>query len=735
MFEPNRGIRVLLSRTARPFAAVVALWFATGWALAGTTVATADPAPATQGATTTFPLPEVLHPLDVQSRTSLAIVEQLRHNHYLQKPLDDAASSELFDKYIDALDSGHAYFLASDIQALEKYRYTLDDALKRGDLDPAFDIFNRYQARLEERLEFLITELNRGLSGMKFDTNDSIEIERKHAPWPATVAELDDLWRKRLVAAVLGMKLNGKQLPEIQDVLTKRYKNRLKQATQTISEDAFQTYVNAYASTYDPHTQYFSPRTSENFNINMSLSLEGLGAVLRTTDDYTEVVRLVPAGPADKAGTIKPADRIIGVGQGDTGKLIDVVGWRLDDVVELIRGPKSSIVRLEIIPANAEDSTSRVITITRNTVQLEEQSAQKKLLTLQQGGATHKIGIIDIPTFYVDFKAVQQGDPEYKSTTRDVHALIDQLKAEGAEGIIIDLRNNGGGSLQEADSLTGLFIKSGPTVQVKAANRRAQTFTDTDDEIAWDGPLAVVVNRLSASASEIFAGAIQDYGRGLIIGSQTFGKGTVQTLVPLNRGELKITQAKFYRVSGQSTQHQGVLPDVEFPEVYDTDRIGESSLDDAMPWDVIKPAVYTHASQIQSVLPILVDRHKERIANDPDFEYLNALVQKSHENAKLTTISLNEAVRVKEKHDEDAWRLGIENKLRTAKGEPLLKTTAELDAQLDAEDADDGTGDSPKKDKEDDAMIRESALVLIDYINQTQQVASIVVPKPDTAVQ
>jgi carboxyl-terminal processing protease len=735
MFEPNRGIRVLLSRTARPFVAAAALWFAASCALADSAVATADPVPATQGATTPFPLPEVLHPLDVQSRTSLAIVEQLRHNHYLQKPLDDAASSELFDKYIDALDSGHAYFLASDIQALEKYRYTLDDALKRGDLDPAFDIFNRYQARLEERLEFLITDLNRGLAGMKFDTNDSIEIERKHAPWPATVAELDDLWHKRLVAAVLGMKLNGKGLPEIQDVLTKRYKNRLKQATQTISEDAFQTYVNAYASTYDPHTQYFSPRTSENFNINMSLSLEGIGAVLRTTDDYTEVVRLVPAGPADKAGTIKPADRIIGVGQGDTGKLIDVVGWRLDDVVELIRGPKSSIVRLEIIPANSEDTTSRVITITRNTVQLEEQSAQKKLLTLQQGGATHKIGVIDIPTFYVDFKAVQQGDPEYKSTTRDVHALIDQLKAEGAEGIIIDLRNNGGGSLQEADSLTGLFIKSGPTVQVKAANRRAQTFTDTDDEIAWDGPLAVVVNRLSASASEIFAGAIQDYGRGLIIGSQTFGKGTVQTLVPLNRGELKITQAKFYRVSGQSTQHQGVLPDVEFPEVYDTDRIGESSLDDAMPWDVIKPAVYTHASQIQSVLPILVDRHKDRIANDPDFEYLNALVQKSHENAKLTTISLNEAVRVKEKQDEDAWRLGIENKLRTAKGEPLLKTTAELDAQLDAEDADDGTDDSAKKDKEDDAMIRESALVLIDYINQTQQVASIVVPKPDTAVQ
>jgi carboxyl-terminal processing protease len=496
-------------------------------------------------------------------------------------------------------------------------------------------------------------------------------------------------------------------------------------------------YVNAYAGTYDPHTQYFSPRTSENFNINMSLSLEGIGAVLRTEDDYTEVVRLVPAGPADKAGALKPSDRIIGVGQGETGKLIDVVGWRLDDVVELIRGPKASVVRLEVIPAAAaEDGKSRIVSITRNTVELEEQSAQKKVLTLQQGGTTHKIGVIEIPTFYVDFKAVQQGDPDYKSTTRDVHMLIDQLKAENVEGIIIDLRNNGGGSLQEADSLTGLFIKSGPTVQVKTANRRANIYSDTDDEVAWDGPLAVMVNRLSASASEIFAGAIQDYGRGLIIGSQTFGKGTVQTLIPLNRGQLKITQAKFYRVSGQSTQHQGVLPDVEFPEVYDTDKIGESSLEDSMPWDEIKPAVYSHQTQIQTVLPVLVDKHKDRVANDPDFVYLRSLMQKSHEASQKTEISLNEATRIKEKHDDDAWRLGIENKLRAAKGDPLLKSVEELDAKLDAEEAEDDASDGTKKAPEDDAMIREGALVLIDYVNQTHQVASIVTaPKSSTAVQ
>ncbi len=751
MFDPKFDRRVPVRRIAHAFAVVVIALTAT-WATAapseiGTATVSPKPtAPATataaplpsQASDYHFPVPEPLQPLDVQPRTSLAIVEQLRHNHYLHKPLNDAESSELFDKYINTLDPGHAYFLASDIQALEKYRYALDDALKRGDLDPAFDIFNRYEARLEERLEFLITQLGQGLKTMNFNTNETIEIERKDAPWAATTADLDTLWRKRLKAAVLAMKLNGKPLDEIQNVLTKRYKNRLKQATQTNSEDAFQVYVNAYASTYDPHTQYFSPRTSENFNINMSLSLEGIGAVLRTKDDYTEVVRLVPAGPADKAGMLKPSDRIVGVGQGDNGKIIDVVGWRLDDVVELIRGPKASVVRLEVIPASAtaSEGNTRVVRIVRNTVELEEQSAQKKVLTVTQGGTAHKIGIIEIPTFYVDFKAVQQGDPDYKSTTRDVHALIDQLKADNVEGIIIDLRNNGGGSLQEADSLTGLFVGSGPTVQVKTANRRANVYSNTDEKIAWDGPLAVMVNRLSASASEIFAGAIQDYGRGLIIGSKTFGKGTVQTLIPLNRGQLKITQAKFYRVSGESTQHAGVAPDVSFPAIYDTDKIGESSLDDSMPWDEIKPAVYHHSVEIQRVLPVLVQRHKDRVAHDPDFIYLRALMQKSRENSKETEISLNEAVRLKEKQDDDAWRLGIENKLRAAKGEPLLKSIAELDAQLDAEDAKDASGDGDDdKGPEADAMLREGARVLIDYISLTRQVASIMPPKTATEVQ
>jgi carboxyl-terminal processing protease len=668
------------------------------------------------------PVPSALSPLDVHPRTSLTIVEQLRHTHYLHKALDDAASSQIFDKYLELLDAGRAYFLASDVQAFEKYRYSLDDALKRGDLDPAFDIFNRYQTRLEERLEYLLNELSKGLGTMDFTTNETIEIERKDVPWPATRAELDDLWRKRLKASVLQMKLNGKELAEIQDLLTKRYKNRLKQATQTNSEDAFQLYVNAYASTYDPHTQYFSPRTSENFNINMSLSLEGIGAVLRTDDEYTEVVRLVPAGPADKSGLLHPSDRIIGVGQGQSGKLIDVVGWRLDDVVELIRGPKDSTVRLEIAPADEKDGPTRIIDIVRSTVQLEEQSAQKKLLTLNYGGRDHKIGVIVIPTFYVDFKAIQQGDEEYKSTTRDVRALIEKLKTEGMEGLIVDLRNNGGGSLQEADSLTGLFIKSGPTVQVKTGRRSPNVYADKDDAVAWDGPMAVLVNRLSASASEIFAGAIQDYERGLVIGSQTFGKGTVQTLIPLNRGQLKITQAKFYRVSGQSTQHQGVLPDIEFPEVYDTERIGESALEDAMPWDMIEPAVYPQSHDVDTVRDALRAKHDHRVANDPDFLYLQALRARAEEERSKTTLSLNEATRRAEKSADDAWRLGVENKLRVAKGKPPYASIDQVEGIDEDVDAD-LDSDTPADSDHDDALLHEGALIVLDYIGMHHQIA------------
>ncbi len=666
------------------------------------------------------PAPSALKPLSTHERASYIIVEQMRTGHYLRKDIDDSLSSEVFDKYVESLDNQRMYFLQADMQTLEDFRYALDDSLKRSDIKPAYAIFNLYQDRQLDRLNFLIREIETKLATYDFSADESIEIERKDAPWAKSRAELDDLWRKRLKSAALAMKLNDKPIVEIVEVLGKRYRNRLKQTLQTKSEDVFQTYINAFASTFDPHTQYFSPRTSQNFDINMSLSLEGIGAVLQSEDDYISVVRLVPAGPADKAGNLKPAERIISVGQGDKGPLIDVVGWRLDDVVDLIRGHKGTTVRLEVLPKEGETAPARVISIVRNTVQLEEQSAQKKLLTLNNQGKAYKLGIIEVPTFYADFKAQSEGDPDYKSTTRDVARLIDELRAEGAQALIVDLRNNGGGSLQEADSLTGLFIETGPTVQVKTARRNANVYVDNDSSVAWTGPMAVLVNRLSASASEIFAGAIQDYGRGLVVGSQTFGKGTVQTLVPLHRGQIKITQAKFYRISGQSTQHQGVLPDLDLPELYDTKLIGESSLDDALPWDMIQPALYRRYGDMQEVLPQLKSLHERRVAADPDFEYLRDLMAKADETSARTHISLNEALRRKEQVEEDAWRLALENDLRKIKGKSVLASLKELE-----EEDEDATAEPEKIPPEEDALLRETGLILVDFMNLTRQVAAV----------
>jgi carboxyl-terminal processing protease len=630
-----------------------------------------------------------LSALDIHPRTSLNVVEQLRRNHYLNKTVNDELSEHVFDKYLTVLDPGHYYFIADDLSEFEKYRFQLDDALKKGDLEPAFLIFNRYQMRTVDRLNYLIGLIDGGIENLDFSRKESILVSREDAEWSTDKAANDDLWRRRLKAQVLAMKLSDKTVEEIAEQLRKRYRNQLKIVVRNKSEDAFQAYINAFAHSYDPHTEYFSPRTSENFNINMSLSLEGIGAVLRSEDDTVEVVRLVPAGPADKGGQLKPADKITAVGQGSQGPFIDVVGWRLDDVVELIRGPKGSTVRLSILSADGKEAVGKNITIVRNKIKLEEQAAKAKTITLGEDDP-RLIGVIEIPTFYADFAAQQKGDPNYRSTTRDVRRLVEALKEEGVEGLIIDLRSNGGGSLQEADTMTGLFIPSGPTVQVKSARRRANVLSDNNLELAWSGPMAVMVNRLSASASEIFAGALQDYGRALVVGNQTFGKGTVQTLIPLNRGQLKLTAAKFYRISGQSTQHQGVIPDIVFPALVDNDVIGESTLDDAMPWDKIKPANYRPFDDLANIVPKLQEQHNSRAADNPHFVYYRALSRRSQEKSAIEVLSLNEAVRRKERAQDDLWRLNLENTLRIATGKATAETLdslkelqkAELDSKI-----------------------------------------------------
>ncbi|MFT4852483.1 MAG: carboxyl-terminal processing protease [Candidatus Pseudothioglobus sp.] len=626
---------------------------------------------------------EVLAAMPSHTETTRNIVDALASRHYVSTALDDDLSADIFKSYLEDLDSSKSYFLASDIEEFEVLRLQLDDALRRGDVAPAYLIFNRYHARVVDRFGKVIALLENGIDTFDFTLEESMQLERKEAPWATSEVELDEIWRQRIKYTVLNLKLTDKEPAEIQELLVKRYKSRLSRTLQTNSEDVFQLYMNAFTRTYDPHTSYFSPRTSENFNINMSLSLEGIGAVLQREDEFTKVVSLVPAGPADKSQQIYPDDKIVAVGQGTEGEMVDVIGWRLDEVVQLIRGKKDTTVKLDVIPANAKDSATKVVRIIRNTVKLEEQSAQSKVIEVEQFGHKHKIGVIDIPTFYIDFQALQDGNKDFKSTTRDVKNLLVGLMAEGVEGVVIDLRDNGGGSLQEARTLTGLFIDRGPTVQVRNSGNRVDILNDRDIRTIYEGPLAVLVNRLSASASEIFAGAIQDYDRGVIVGNQTFGKGTVQTLLPLNQGQLKLTAAKFYRISGESTQHKGIMPDIDFPLDYDPESIGESTLEHPLPWDKIQATSYRPKSNVSQMTTTLVSLHNERVEKDPDFIYMRDAAAYRQLRSKKTSITLNEAQRRVEKTESDTFWLGLENAKRELKGKPLIASLEELNPSRD----------------------------------------------------
>jgi len=654
-----------------------------------------------------------LEPKREQSRTILGVISRLKQMHYKTNSINDTLSSKVFDLYIDNLDSTKSYFLASDIEEFEQYRYHIDEALRSGNLKPAFHIFNRYQARVFERLTFLVHVVENSIEDLSFAEKEILELDREQAPWPKTQAEMDELWHKRLKSSVLNLKLAGKEIDDIKMLLSKRYRNQINRSLQTNSDDAFQTYVDALTQSYDPHTQYFSPRTSEDFNIHMSLSLEGIGAVLQTEDEFTKIIRLVPAGPADKSKQLEPADRIIAVAQGKTGTFTDVVGWRLDEVVQLIRGKKKSLVRLEIIPANANSiEDTKIVEIVRNTVKLEEQSAQKSIIEIEQNGQTVKIGIIDVPTFYLDFKQFQAGKKDYKSTTRDVTQLISELKQENIDGLVIDLRNNGGGSLQEANSLTGLFIKTGPTVQVRNSNGDVDLMLDSDPSLIWNGPLGVLVNRMSASASEIFAGAIQDYGRGLIIGGQTFGKGTVQSLIPLNNGQLKLTLAKFYRISGESNQNRGIIPDIAYPTLFDIDEIGESALSNALPWDTITPIKFRKEFKLKPHMSELKLKHRKRIKSNPDFIYLKKQIEVLNESRNDTAISLNESSRKMDQESKEKLRLTLENERRVGQGLKPLKTLADLKDEAKLKHDEDK--------QKDDFLLKEAGEIITDYIQLRQ---------------
>lgn len=601
------------------------------------------------------------------------IVYLLNSNHYSKINFNDSLSSAILDEYIETLDNNKTYFLASDIAAFDKYRFKLDDLTDSEDVGPAYEIYTVFAQRFKERTDHVL----KNLIGQEFDysIDEYYESDRTNEPWARTEAELNDVWRKMIKSQALSLKLAGKSTEEIGQTIGERYKRLAKSMGQFNAEDVFSIYMNSITSAYDPHTNYFSPKAADLFRQNMSLSLEGIGARLQTENDYTKVVEIVPGGPAEKSDAIHPNDRITGVAQGEGGEMVDVIGWRIDDVVKLIKGPKGTKVRLQLLPAASGIAGPPVeITLVRDKIKLEDLHASKSVINYKKDGKDMKLGVIVLPSFYMDFEAYQKRDPNYVSTTRDVARLIKELEAENVSGLVLDLRNNGGGSLAEAIDLTGLFIKDGPVVQIKNSSNKIEVQKDDDPSIVYSGPLVVLTNRFSASASEIFAGAIQDYNRGVVVGESTHGKGTVQQIVDLNRffnepdvqaGELKLTLQKFYRVTGSSTQMKGVVPDIQLPTPYDADKFGERSYPNAMPWDEIKGTLFQRTPLVNSnVIAGLNESYNHRLKTDSSLNKLVVETDEFRKSLNETRVSLNEAVRKKEMEESDK-KGGATNALNT----------------------------------------------------------------------
>jgi len=626
---------------------------------------------------------------DGQSSVYREVLDRLASRHYRTQKVDDALSQRYLDEYIGLLDAGKNYFLQSDIDEFEQWRLKLDDLAKRGDIKPGFIMFNRLRDRAMAQLQNNIALLEDSEFQFDFSGEASIILDGDERDWLASPEAADAFWLKRMTDALIRLLLNEKDLEEARELVAKRFKNQIKQFDQRDSQDVFQLYTNALGSLYDPHTSYLSPRTNENFKINMSLSLTGIGAELTTEDDYTRVSRLIPGGPADLQGVLKAEDKIVGVGQAEK-PIVDVIGWRIDEVVELIRGEKDTKVRLELIPSKGDSSNTKTITIIRDKVKLEDKSAQSTILKIDLNGEAFKLGVIDIPAFYMDFEAYRARDPEFKSTTRDVYNLVEELTEANVDGIVLDLRNNGGGSLYEATSLTDLFIDYGPVVQIRDAEQKVYRNHRASRRAAYSGPLIVMINRLSASASEIFAGALQDYGRALVVGTQSFGKGTVQEVTALSEGQLKMTISKFYRVSGDSTQHRGVIPDIAFPSLHNIEKIGESEQDNALPWDRIHRVPHQTQDHLMPYVAPLTASHLKRRSADPDFASLVERIKLSDDWEMDKSLSLNLEQR---RARSERWDIGLfesENRRLVAKGEEPF---ADLAAWKDNDEEDEESGD------------------------------------------
>jgi carboxyl-terminal processing protease len=651
--------------------------------------------------------------------------------HYAARPLDDAMSERILERYLQSLDGERLFFTQEDLASFERWRHALDDAIRGQDLSPAFEIYERYLARVRERTAFARAFLG---GEIPLDRDESYRVARAKAPWAKDEEALDELWRRRVTNDVIRLLLAGRELSDAKKTLDRRYLSFEKRILELKADDVFQVFLNAYAAAMDPHTGYMGPRASENFQISMRLSLEGIGAVLQRQEEYTVVRSVVAGGPAAVSGQIRPGDRIVGVAQGDDGPMQDVVGWRLDDVVDLIRGPKGTVVRLDILPADAgPDGPHRIVRLVRDRVKLEDQAAKRAIIELPGEQSPRRVGVIALPAFYQDFEARRNGDPDYRSTTRDVARLLRELSAEGVDGIVLDLRDNGGGSLNEATELTGLFVEKGPVVQVRNAHGRIDIEQIPENQSVYRGPLAILVNRASASASEIVAAALQDYGRALIIGEPTYGKGTVQNLIDLDRivnnerpklGQLRLTVAQFYRISGGSTQNRGVEPDIGFPITLDPTEFGESALDNALPYNTIDPVAYQRFGEPERIEDRLRRQHERRVAEDLEFRLLREEQEEYRALRRQEEVSLNLEKRRAERDAQQARR-EARRQARIAAG--LIQASEDespVDDGLLADERPVPTTDeeeSPEQLLTRDPLLREAARILLDAVDLLRQ--------------
>ncbi|MDP9081228.1 MAG: carboxy terminal-processing peptidase [Bacteroidota bacterium] len=681
-----------------------------------------------------------IQPDEKQAIVCKTIATLISNYNYKKVVLNDSLSTEVYNRYLKLMDESHNYFLASDIQDFDKYKTMLDDDVKAGNLSDVFYIFNVYQKRYIDRIKYSITQLD---NNFDYSKNDTFTYDRDNLPWVSSETEMNKLWSERVKYDMLNLKLAGTDVTKNKETLKKRYESLLSQANKLNNQDVFQVFMDAFTEAIDPHTNYFNPANAANFNIDMSRQLEGIGAGLNTENEFVIIKSLTAGGPAEKSKQVNVDDRIIGVAQGADGEFQNVVGWRIENAIALIRGKKGTTVKLELLPKGVSvGSKPRVVELVREKIILKDESAKKEIKTYNENGKTIKIGVISVPAFYIDFNDYKTGNPNYKSTTHDVKLLIDSLKQEGVDGIVMDMRQNGGGSLLEAVDLTGLFIKTGPVVQVRNPNDEVEVDKDEDPSIAYSGPLAILVDRFSASATEIFSGAIQDYGRGIILGTQTYGKGSVQNAIDLDKvispsmlervaglvnkdkktttamtgsqsvfGQLNLTIAKFYRITGNSTQHKGVTPDIEFPSIIPLDKYGEDTEPSAMPFDVIAKSAYTKVGDFSAVLPQLKKLHDQRMAGSPNYKYMLEDIAEIKKHEAEKSVTLNEQ-KLKEQRDADDKKMLEENNLRrVAMGLPALKK-----------------GQTKPRNEDLDFLKREAGQILTDYIGLDNKFTNTVVP-------